>query len=106
MTDKTVTKVRNQVATPCVYDCRLCEYTGYAKICEFLETGKCAYQEALKVSRRAAEDVVARRTQPTRVSRVSDEVEKIVRQATSVEELWEMERVIGEAKERMQAPTR
>jgi len=54
-----VKKIRNLVFTKFHPLCRLCSYSGFSDFCEFFQTGKCAYQEALGKSKRLQEQRVA-----------------------------------------------
>ena len=46
-----VKKVRNLVFTRFHPLCMLCRYSGFSDYCQFFQTGKCVYHEALKESK-------------------------------------------------------
>jgi len=39
--------------------CRVCSYSGFSDFCDFFQTGKCAYHEALEESKRLQKQWVA-----------------------------------------------
>jgi hypothetical protein len=42
---------RNNYLMKCHPQCRLCHYSGYSNVCNFLETGVCPYNVGLSIAK-------------------------------------------------------